>query len=129
MVEHAGNRRHRRTTIAALDDFAFGIERVGLLAELDGEGVDLVAIEHAPGQLGRFAQRDRQHAFGKRIERAAMADLGLGMAALLQHALDRRYRLRRTEPTRLVEDQPPVRCGLFLAHPAIPRAIHSAIAK
>ena len=68
--------------IAALGDLALGIERSGFLAELDGEGVDLVGIEHAPRKLGRFAQCDREHPFGQRIERAAMPDLGLGIAAL-----------------------------------------------
>ena len=94
---------------------SFAVERIGFLAELDREGIGLARIEHAPGQLGRLAERDRQHAFGKRIERAAVADLDLAVARLAQHALDRRDGLGRTEAARLVEDQPAVgvRPGFF----------------
>ena len=129
MVEHARDRCHRRPAIATLGHLALGVVRGGFLAELDGEGVDLVGVEHAPRQLGRFAQRDREHALGQRVECAAVPDLGLGIAALAQHALDHADRLRRTQPARLVEDQPAMRCGLEVAHPAIPRATHSASSK
>ena len=115
--------------IAALGDLALGIERSRFLAELDGEGVDLVGIEHAPRKLGRFAQCDREHAFGQRVQCAAMPDLGLGIAALAQHALDHADRLRRTQPARLIEDQPAMRRRLPIGHSAIPRATHSAMEK
>ncbi len=132
MFQHRSHRQHRRAPVGALDHLALGVERVGLLSELNGEFIDFAGIEHPPGQLGRFTQCDRQHAFGQRVERAAMADLGLGIARFAQHALDRADRLGRAQPARLVEHQPAVgfdrgvRRGV---HPAIPRAIQSAMSK
>src|SRR5439155_5697912 len=82
--------------------------RIRLLAEADGKFVRLRRIEHAPGELGRFAERDGQDAAGQRVEGAAMADLGLGLAGLAQQALDRAYRCGRTKSERLVENDPAV---------------------
>src|SRR5207248_11563936 len=79
-----------------------------LLAEADGEFVSLARVEHSAGELGRFAQRDRENTARERIERAAVADLGLRFTRLAQHAFDRAYRLGRAEAHRLVEDDPAV---------------------
>ena len=87
---------------------ALKVERVGLLAEADGEVIGFGRIEHPAGELGRFAQRDRQHARSKRVERAAMPDLGLGLASFAERALDRPDRLGRTHSDRLVEDDPAI---------------------
>jgi hypothetical protein len=95
-----------RPNIAGGDDLALQVQRVGLLAEADGEVVGFGRVEHSAGELGRFAQRDRQHARRQRIERPAMADLGLGLAGVAQGALDRADRLGRAESDRLVEDDP-----------------------
>ena len=105
-VEHASHRSQRREAVRARDDLALCIERVGLLAELDREDIGLGRIEHAARQLGRLAQSDRQHAFGQRVERAAMTDLGLGIAAFAQGSLHRADALGRTHSARLVEHDP-----------------------
>ena len=84
------------------------IGELGLLAEGDGEAIDLVGIEHPAGKLGRLADRDRQHARRQRIERSAMPDPMLGLARLTQRALDRRDALRRAQAQRLVENDPAV---------------------
>ncbi len=70
--------------VAGGDDLAFEVERVGLRRRTDREVIGLGRIEHAAGQLGRLAERDRQHAGGQRVERPAVADLGLRLARLAQ---------------------------------------------
>ena len=117
VVEHACDRSQRRKTVGPRHHLALGVERVGLFAELDREHVGLGRIEHAARQLGRLAQCDGQHAFRQRVERAAMADLGLGISAFPQHALDRCDALGRAHAARLVEHYPAVgRVLAFHAH-------------
>ena len=124
MLEHRGDRGEGRAAAAGAHDLAFGVERVGLAAELDGERVSLVAVEHPPAQLGRLAERDRQHAFGQRVERAAVADLDLAVAGLAQVALHRGDRLGRAQAARLVEDDPAVhRRGAIATNAGEGRAI------
>src|SRR6185503_15812266 len=98
----------RRAHVASGDDFAFEVERVGLLAKGNREIVALRRVQHSPADLGRFPQRDREDAAGERIERAAVADLRLRFAGLAQDSLDGAYRRGRAEPDRLVEDDPAV---------------------
>src|SRR5204863_6091664 len=81
--------------------------------EADGEVVRLGRVEHADNDLGRFAERDHQHPARQRIERPAMADLGLGLTGLAQQALDRAYRRGRAHAERLVEDDPAVEHRAF----------------
>ena len=58
----------RGANLAGCDHFPFGIERVRLFPEANGEVVRLGRVEHSPGDLGRFPQRNRQDAAGQRIE-------------------------------------------------------------
>ena len=125
MFQHRRNCRHGRAAVRSCDNRALGIERIGFFAECDGEFIDLARIEHPPGKLGRLAQRDRQHTFGQRIERAAMTNLGPGITALAQHPLDRTDRLGRAEPARLVEDQPAMRDHWSATALASPRYLSS----
>ena len=70
----SGVRPRRR----GLDDAAFGIVGVALLAPAHGEAVGLAAVHDERHGLGRFAERDRQTAGSERIERAGVAGaLGL----------------------------------------------------
>ena len=103
--------RQRRPDGAGRDHRAFQVEGVRLRAERDREIVDLVAVEHPSGELGRFADRDRQDAGRQRIERAAMADLAFASATVAQGALDGADRLRRAEAMRFVENDPAVHCA------------------
>ena len=124
VIEHTRHRRQRRKAVAARNHLALGIERVGLLPELDREDVGLGRVEHAARQLGRLAQRDRQHALGQRIKRAPVPHLGLGVAAFAQHALDRADALGRPHGARLVEHDPAIGRGFGIAHaPATQSAI------
>ena len=106
LLQHHFQRAESGLAVARRNNHALQIERVGLPPELHGEFIGLGRIEHAPGQFGRFAQRDRQHAGGQRIERAAMPDFDLAVPALAQHALDGGNRLGRAQPRRLVEHDP-----------------------
>ncbi len=98
----------RRSHVALRHDLALKVQRIGLAPELHGELVDLARIEHPPAQLGRLADADRQHAGRQRIERAAVPDLDLAEASLPQVALYRRDGLRRSQPQRLVENDPAI---------------------
>ena len=93
--QHRFDVRQRRAVAAGIDHLALAVEGIGLLAEADGEVIGLGRVEHAAGELGCLAERDRQHARRQRVERAAVADLGLGLAGLPEDALDRRNRLGR----------------------------------
>ncbi len=46
--------------VASGDHLAFCVERVGLLAESNGEIIRLGRIQHSAAQLGRFTERDRE---------------------------------------------------------------------
>lgn len=117
--------RQRRAHLAFRDDLPLQIERIGLRAEGDGEVVNLVAVEHPAGELGRLADRDRQHPGRQRIERAAMADLPFLRAAQNlalgpQRALHCADRLGRAKAMGFVEDDPAVHGGaLYSAYPAL----------
>ena len=106
--------------VTGRDHLPFGIERVRLLAEADGEGILLGRVEHPTGNLGRLADGDRKNSAGERIERPAMADPRLRLAGFAERALDRRHRLRRPEPDGLVEDDP-------AADPLAPGAVSSGL--
>jgi hypothetical protein len=90
------------------DHLALGVERIGLGAKRHAKGILLGRVEHAASELGGLADGDGQDAAGERIEGSAMTDLGLGLAGIVQRALDRADRLGRAEPHRLVEDDPAV---------------------
>ena len=109
--QHRFYLRQRRSHSAGRDHCAFQVQRVGLRAEGDREVVNLVAVEHPSGELGRFADRDRQDAGRQRIERAAMADLAFASATVAQRALDRCDGLRRAKAMRFVENDPAVHCA------------------
>src|SRR5690606_2317360 len=74
----------------------------------NGKVIDLARIEHPAAQLGRLAERDRQHARRERVERPAMADLDLAQPRLAADALHRADRLRRAEPHGFVQYDPAV---------------------
>jgi hypothetical protein len=88
-----------RANVARLHDLAFRIERVGLLAEADREVIGLGRVQHPAGDLGRLADGDWKYAAGQRVERAAVADLGLRLPGLAKRALDRRDLLGWIERT------------------------------
>src|SRR5690606_22258633 len=87
--------------VGTLRDFAFKVVRRALLAPGHWGFIDLAAIHDVGHGLGGVAERDRQHAGGKRIERAGMARL-----LRLEEPLDLGDGLRGAEIERLVEDKP-----------------------
>ena len=57
-----GSRRRPAARRSCCVDAAFGIVGVALLAPAHGEAVALAPVHHERNRLGRFAERDRQHA-------------------------------------------------------------------
>ena len=106
--QNRSNFRKPRPHVAGRNDVALRVEPGGLGPERDREIIDLARVEHAPAQLRRLAERDRQHARGKRVERPAMADLDLAQPGFAAHALHRGDCLRRAEPDGLVHYDPSV---------------------
>ena len=60
--EDVGDLLRSRMDVARRDDLAFGVERVRLLAETDGECVLLGGLEHSACDFGGLADRDWKHA-------------------------------------------------------------------
>ena len=120
--QYGGNRRRAGPHIGRRGHRPFGIVGRRRGPPRHGELIPLGRIEHPACQLRRLAQGNRQHARRQRIERAAMADLDLGVARLPQDALDRRDAARAAEPARFVEDDPAVRYD----HDAAARRIRSS---
>src|SRR5262245_2528158 len=98
----------RRPDLARLNDRALRIVGVGGGAEAHREPVLLVAFHGEGHGLGGFAEGDRQHPGGERVERA-------GMACLLRaiEAPCPRDGLSRGHAFRLVEDEPAVNGKTF----------------
>ena len=97
-------------------DLAIGIVGVARFAEAQREAVELRAVHHIGHGLGRRTERDRQHAGGERIERAAVA--GLLRVERAAHAVDH---VGAGQPRWLVDDQPAVErtaAGLAAGHGA-----------
>jgi hypothetical protein len=81
------------------------------VAEGDGEVVGLVAVQQIAAQLGRLAERDREHARGERIERAAVADLDLAVPPRRNAPFSRPTTWAEVRPSGLVDDEPAVGAG------------------
>src|SRR5262249_24901449 len=99
-----GGRSRRASGINA----PLGVVGVALLAPAHGELINLSPIHHERDSLGRFPERDREQAGGKRVERASMAGV-LGAEEPLRQA----HRMGRGHADRLVEDDPAVHIALL----------------
>ena len=84
-----------------LDDAAFGVVGITLLAPANGKAIELAAVHHEGNGLGGFAKRDRQAAGGQRIERAGVAGAPGG-----EQPLDHADGVRGGHADRLVEHHP-----------------------
>src|SRR6266481_1803468 len=92
LLDHPGearqqlsNRLRRWPDVARMDDAAFGVVGVALLAPANHEAIALAAIHHIGNRLGGLAERYRQATRGERIERT-----GMPCALGLEQALDDR---------------------------------------
>ena len=117
-------RRHRPLA----QQLAFGIVGIGHLPQPRHRVVGLARTQQAAGDLGRFAEAQRQQAGGQRIEAA-------GVATLLRAEQVPRplQRLVGARPARLVEQQDAVelaelRAWTTLRHPWLPNHVGAAIA-
>ena len=107
-----GQRRHR----AFAQRLALGVVGIGDDAEPGHGLVGLARAQQPAGDLGGFAEADRQQAGGQGVQAAGMAAL-LG-AEQVAHALQR---LVRRQPLRLVQQQDAVQPAEHGARAALPR--------
>ena len=101
--QQAFNLGRSRPPLRAGDDLALGVVGRGFLAPAHAEAVGFGPVLNDRHSLGRFPERDRQHARGQRIERAGVTRL-----PGVEQEFEPSDRLGRGDAGRLVEIDPAV---------------------